>query len=111
MQIDLLNVTIGIEFTLFFGYVLYGVLRKFASKEDKAMISFYITLLIGFITSVLILNSLLSLPRYLPGEIPIVMFLLVIDIVFFLAIVTDTIRLRISNGKLGERDAAQAEPY
>ena len=94
MQVNLLDVTIGAELILFVGYLLYGVMRTYSAREDRLMISFYITVLIGFITSLLILNSILSLSRYLPSDIPILIPLLAIDVVLFIAIIGDTFRLK-----------------
>ncbi|MDH4214926.1 MAG: hypothetical protein OEV85_13500 [Candidatus Thorarchaeota archaeon] len=94
MQVNLLDVTIGAELILFVGYLLYGVMRTYSAREDRLMISFYITVLIGFITSLLLLNSTLSLPRYLPSDIPILIPLLAIDVVLFMGILVDTFRLK-----------------
>ena len=94
MQVNLFDVVIGAELLLFVGYVLYGVLRTYSAKEDRLMISFYVAILIGFITSVLVLNSLLSIPRFLPGDIPVLMVLLAIDITIFIGIMGDVLRLK-----------------
>jgi hypothetical protein len=87
-------VTIGAEFILFAGYFLYIVIRQNSSIEDRYYISFYTVALIGFITSVLILNSILSLSRFMPADLPIVFSFLAMDIVFLCVIIFDTIRLR-----------------
>ena len=93
MQVSLFEVTIGAEFILLVGYLLYGVLRKFSSVDDRPSISFYIMILIGFITSLLVLNAMLSLSRFLLQELPLVKMLLTLDIIFFLAVLGDTLRL------------------
>lgn len=94
MQVNLIDVVIGAELLLFVGYILYGVLRTYSAREDRLMISFYVAILIGFITSLLILNSLLSIPRFLQSDIPILMILLVVDIIVFIGILGDVLRLK-----------------
>ncbi len=94
MQVNLLEVTIGAELLLFVGYMLYGVLRTYSAKEDRLMISFYVAVMIGFITSILVLNALLSIPRFLQSDIPILMTVLAIDIVLFIGILSDVLRLK-----------------
>lgn len=93
MQVGLFEVTIGAEFMLLAGYLLYGVLRKFSTEDDRPSISFYIAILIGFITSLLVISAMLSLSRFLLQELPLVKMLLTMDIVFFLAVLGDTLRL------------------
>jgi hypothetical protein len=91
---NLLDVTIGAEFILFAGYFLYIVVRQNSSSEDRYAISFYTAGLIGFITFVLILNSTLSLSRFTPSDIPIVLSFLAVDIAFLCIIIFDAVRLR-----------------
>jgi hypothetical protein len=102
MQANLLDITIGVEFMLFMGYLLYGIMRTYPAKEDRFTILFYTTILIGFVTSIFILNSILSLPRYLPGDIPILILLLAVDIVFFFIIIVDTFRQKQSKNETNE---------
>jgi uncharacterized protein YhhL (DUF1145 family) len=99
MQASLLDITLVAQLILFFGYLLYGIMRTYPSKEDRAMILFYVSLVIGFVTAILVLNSILSLPRYLPGDIPILISLLALDIILFLVILIDTFRQRESQKK------------
>ncbi len=100
MQVSLFEVTIGAEFMLLVGYLLYGVLRKFSSADDRPSISFYITILIGFITSLLVLNAMLSLSRFLLQELPLVKGLLTLDIILFVVAIGDTLRLNQSRNQL-----------
>ncbi len=106
MQVSLFEVTIGAEFILLAGYLLYGVLRKFSTADDRPSISFYIAILIGFITSLLVINAMLSLSRFLPGEIPLVKGLLVADIILFVAIIGDMLRLNQSQDESHESQDA-----
>jgi len=93
MQVSLFEVTIGAQFMLLAGYLLYGLLRKFSTTADRPSISFYITILIGFITSLLVLNVILSLSRFLPGEIPLMKGLLTADIILFVVVIVDMLKL------------------
>jgi len=102
MQVNLFEVVIGAELLLIVGYILYGVVRTYLAKEDRLMVSFYTAVLIGFITSILILNSLLSIPRFLQGDIPILMTVLAINIVFFIGIIGDVLRLKGMQSKYQE---------
>jgi len=103
MQINLLDVTFGAELFLFFGYLLYGIIRTYPSKEDRLMISFYTAVLIGFITSILVANSILSLQRFLPGDIPLLFLLLTLDIIVFFGILGDLLRQKRSRNESDEK--------
>jgi hypothetical protein len=102
MQANLLDLTLIAQLILFFGYILYGVMRTYPSKEDRGMILFYVSLMIGFITAILVLNSILSISRYLPGDIPVLISLLALDIILYLATLVDTFRQWKSSRKLEE---------
>jgi hypothetical protein len=100
------EVTIGAEFMLFAGYLLYGILRKHSSVDDRPSISFYIMILIGFITSVLVLNVILSLSRFLQEELLLVKGLLTSDIILLVAVVGDVLRLNQARSELPESQDA-----
>ncbi|PNX51449.1 MAG: hypothetical protein BV458_11505 [Thermoplasmata archaeon M9B2D] len=102
MQVNLLEVVMGAELLLIVGYILYGVVRTYLAKDDRLMVSFYTAVLIGFITSILILNSLLSIPRFLQGDIPILMTVLAINIAIFIGIIGDVLRLKGMQSKYQE---------
>jgi len=50
MQIEYLSLTIGFQFFLFFGYLLYGIFRKYPAKEDAISLISWLGGLIGFLT-------------------------------------------------------------
>ena len=50
MQIGYLTLTTGFQFFLIFGYILYGIFRKFPAKEDAVSLITWLGGLIGIIT-------------------------------------------------------------
>lgn len=50
MQIGYLSITIGFQFFLLFGYLLYGIFRKFPAKEDGISLMSWVGGLIGILT-------------------------------------------------------------
>jgi hypothetical protein len=106
MQSGLFGLSIGMEFILLAGYLLYGILRQNSSIEDRYMISFYIVLLIAFITSVFTINSVLTLARFLPSEIPFVESFLYVNFILLALAAVDTARLRKPRNESVENDDA-----
>ena len=71
MQIGYLTLTIGFQYFLMFGYILYGIFRKFPAKEDSVFLITWLGGLIGIITLGevgvdVIVSASISLPDRLP---------------------------------------------
>jgi hypothetical protein len=94
MQASLFDITLVAQLFLFMGYLLYGVMRTYPSEEDRFSILFYVSLMIGFVTAILVLNSVLSFSRYLPEDVPILIVILGLDVIFFFAALGDAFRHR-----------------
>ncbi len=94
MQIGYLSITIGFQFFLFFGYILYGIFRKFPTKEDGLSLMSWLGGLIGILSlgqvGVLILVSgVIPLPDRLP-----ILLLVFVDLFIFVIMTYDVLTQR-----------------
>jgi ABC-type Co2+ transport system permease subunit len=96
MQGAYLSITIGLQFYLLVGYLLYFVVRKWSYFEYRISLMSWTAGFIGLLTIGLLLSVILVSPRMASGEVMLVGVIMVADIVALLLLIADTFNRAVS---------------
>ena len=96
MQGAYLSITIGFQFYLLVGYLLYYVVRKWSYFEHRISLMSWTTGFIGLLTFGLLLSVILVSPRMLFGDVMLVGIIVFADIVALLVLIVDNFNRAVS---------------
>ena len=96
MQGAYLSITIGFQFYLLVGYLLYLVVRKWSYFEYRISLMSWTAGFIGLLTFGLILSVILVFPRMPVGDVMPAGIIMFADIVALLLLIVDTFNRAVS---------------
>ncbi len=93
MQGPYLVITIGLEFFLLVGYLFYLLFRFYSKGEDRPSMLKWIIVIIGLITTGLIVSNSLVATRMSQPDLVVTLGILLIDIIGVYLLIDDTQRI------------------
>ena len=96
MQGAYLSITIGFQFFLLVGYLLYFVFRKWSYFEYRISFMSWTAGFIGLLTILLLVSVFLVSPRMPRGDVMLVGIIMIADIVALLLLIVDTFNRAVS---------------